>query len=50
MRIVCIATHIPTVRRVLRGFHTARRRYRTVRRGEPAAAPPLAGQRVTQRS
>ncbi len=45
-----LATQIPTVRTALRGFHTARRRYLTVRRGEPAAAPLVIGQRITQHS
>jgi anthraniloyl-CoA monooxygenase len=45
-----LATQIPTVRTALRGFHTARRRYLTVRRGESAAAPLMTGQRITQRS
>lgn len=43
-----LATQIPAVRTALRGFHTARRRYLTLRRGEPVAAAAVISQRVTQ--
>ena len=45
-----LATQIPTVRTTLRGFHTARRRYLALRRGESAAVPMMVNQRVTRSS
>jgi anthraniloyl-CoA monooxygenase len=45
-----LATQIPTVRTTLRGFHTARRRYLALRRGESTATPMLINQRVTRSS
>jgi anthraniloyl-CoA monooxygenase len=45
-----LATQIPTVRTTLRGFHTARRRYLALRRGESAAVPMMVNQRATRSS
>jgi 2-polyprenyl-6-methoxyphenol hydroxylase-like FAD-dependent oxidoreductase len=42
-----LATQLPTVRTALRGFHTARRHYLALRRGESSAAPKMISQQIT---